>query len=269
MGYYQKKRIVITGAAGGIGRLFSLQLRDVDCSLFLIDRDLDGLRQLLHELEDGRCWAEIIECDLTDLQAVQKLSARLQDEQIDLLINNAGIVKGKAVTELSDDDVMDTFMVNTIAPVILTKDLLRGMVQSDSGHVVQISSAGGLVGVPKLSDYAASKAAILSFDESIRLELHKSGSKVTTTVFCPYYIDTGMFAGVKTRFPLLLPILKPEYVVRRLYRAIERREHRVILPWFAYTTFLIKIWPPAVFDRVLSFFGINSSMDEFTGRGSR
>jgi all-trans-retinol dehydrogenase (NAD+) len=75
-----------------------------------------------------------------------------------------------------------------------------------------------------------------------------------------------MFAGVKTRFPLLLPILNPQDVVDRLYRAIERKEQRVILPWFAYTTFLIKIYPPMIFDKVLGFFGINSSMDEFTGR---
>ena len=129
MSYYQQRRIVLTGAASGLGRLFSLKLRDVDCSLYLVDRNLDGLKQLLNELEGGRCWAEIIECDLTDIQAVERLAERFKDEQIDMLINNAGIVKGKAATELSSRDVLDTFMVNTIAPIILTKELLRGMVE--------------------------------------------------------------------------------------------------------------------------------------------
>lgn len=266
MGYYHKKRIVLTGAASGLGRLFTLKLREVDCSLFLIDRNPEGLARLQDELEGGRCQTETVECDLADLQSVAGLVERLQGERIDLLINNAGIVKGKAVTELGDRDVVATFMVNTIAPILLTKGLLRGMMERDSGHLVQISSASGLVGVPRLSDYAASKAAILSFDESLRLELSKSDSNILTTVFCPYYINTGMFAGVKTRFPIILPILKPEYVVDRLYRAIERGERRVITPWFAYSTFLIKIFPPAFFDKLLNFFGINSSMDEFRGR---
>ena len=72
MSYYQQRRIVLTGAASGLGRLFSLKLRDVDCSLYLVDRNLDGLKQLLNELEGGRCWAEIIECDLTDIQAARQ-----------------------------------------------------------------------------------------------------------------------------------------------------------------------------------------------------
>ena len=78
------------------------------------------------------------------------------------------------MTELSSRDVLDTFMVNTIAPIILTKELLRGMVERNSGHVVQISSASGLVGVPKLSDYTASKAAILSFDPGVIDSLRSS-----------------------------------------------------------------------------------------------
>jgi all-trans-retinol dehydrogenase (NAD+) len=266
MNYYHKKSIVLTGAASGMGRLLSLKLREVDCSLFLIDRNPDGLKQVLAELDGGRCQAESIECDLSDLQSVTDLTKKLVEEKIDILINNAGIVKGKEVTELTDQDVMDTFMVNTIAPIMLTKELLKGMIERDSGHLVQISSASGLAGVPKLSDYSASKAAILNFDESIRLELDKSGSNVMTTVFCPYYINTGMFAGVKTRFSPILPILEPEQVVDRLFRAIERKERRVVLPWFVYTSFIVKIFPPMIFDKVLNFFGVNSSMDEFTGR---
>jgi all-trans-retinol dehydrogenase (NAD+) len=75
-----------------------------------------------------------------------------------------------------------------------------------------------------------------------------------------------MFDGVKTRFSFLLPILKPNDVCNRLIRAIERREQRVVLPFFVYLSFVIKVLPPKVFDILLTFFGINSSMDEFKGR---
>jgi all-trans-retinol dehydrogenase (NAD+) len=89
---------------------------------------------------------------------------------------------------------------------------------------------------------------------------------VRTTVVCPYYIATGMFEGVRTRFPLLLPIMKPEAVVERIVRAIERDEARLILPWFVRWAFPLRLLPVAWFDALMSFFGITKSMDDFTGR---
>ena len=89
------------------------------------------------------------------------------------------------------------------------KTLLRGV-------------AAGLVGTSRLVDYCASKHAAVGFDESLRLELRRLGSNVKTTVVCPFYISTGMFAGVKTRFRLLLPILTPDYAADRIVRAVRR-----------------------------------------------
>jgi all-trans-retinol dehydrogenase (NAD+) len=106
----------------------------------------------------------------------------------------------------------------------------------------------------------------VGFDESLRMELKRLGSPVRTTVVCPFFIDTGMFEGVKTRFPWLLPILKPDYVVRRILGAIEGNRARLIMPRFVMTVPVIRVLPPFLFDAVLSFFGVNRSMDEFVGR---
>mmetsp|Transcript_39481 Transcript_39481/g.35251 ORF Transcript_39481/g.35251 Transcript_39481/m.35251 type:complete len:95 (-) Transcript_39481:240-524(-) len=94
------------------------------------------------------------------------------------------------------------------------------MIAKNKGHIVTIASNAGLVGVCGLADYCASKFGAVGFDESLRMELRKIKSNVKTTCICPYYIDTGMFDGVKTRFPLLFPILKPNYVARRICNAI-------------------------------------------------
>ena len=72
-----------------------------------------------------------------------------------------------------------------------------------------------------------------------------------------------MFEGVKTRFPRLLPIQEPHKVVDKIIRAIETKKKRLITPWFVYTVFIVKALPISMFDWILSFFGINKSMDEF------
>ena len=95
------------------------------------------------------------------------------------------------------------------------------MIERNRGHIVTIASAAGLIGVPRLTDYCATKFAAVGLDESLRVELKQRGSAIRTTVVCPYYIDTGMFEGVKTRFSFLLPILKEQKVVDKILRAIE------------------------------------------------
>ena len=95
------------------------------------------------------------------------------------------------------------------------------MVARGSGHIVTVASAAGLIGSPRETDYAASKFAAVGFNEALRMELKRSAPGVKTTVVRPFYVDTGMFAGVKTRFPLLLPILKEDDVTERILRAVQ------------------------------------------------
>jgi all-trans-retinol dehydrogenase (NAD+) len=147
-----------------------------------------------------------------------------------------------------------------------TKAFLPHMIENNRGHVVTIASASGLIGVAKLSDYSSSKWAAIGFDESLRGELRKAAPGVMTTVVCPFYIDTGMFHGVKSRFSFLLPILKEEKVAERVVSAIQRNKRRLMMPPVVYTVPLMRLFPVGVFDMLASFLGINASMDEFKGR---
>ena len=85
---------------------------------------------------------------------------------------------------------------------------------------------------------------------------------------CPYYIDTGMFEGVKTKRPFLLPILKQDEVARKIASAIERDRRTVILPPFIRLLPITRVLPVAMFDRLMDLFGVNQSMDEFVGRAT-
>jgi len=82
---------------------------------------------------------------------------------------------------------------------------------------------------------------------------------------CPFLVDTGMFAGAKTRFPLLLPILRPEDVAARVVRAIVKDQSRVLMPWTVAIALVARLFPVAWFDALVSFLGVIATMDEFVG----
>ena len=86
-------------------------------------------------------------------------------------------------------------------------------------------------------------------------------------VVCPYYINTGMFDGVFTKFPLILPILNPGYVTSRIIEGMKRRDQQIIVPNVMYLTFLWRFLSPVWFmDRTADFLGLNNGMDSFRGR---
>ena len=260
--------ILITGAGCGIGRLMALKLAARGGRLVLWDINQENLERVRDELARAGREVYAYTCDVSDRQAVYATAQEVfrQAGGVDILINNAGVVSGKSFLECSDQQIERTLAVNTMALFWTTKAFLPRMIQVNRGHLVTISSAGGLVGTPGLADYCASKFAAFGFDEALRGELRKKGLNIRTTVVCPYYIDTGMFDGVKTRFPLLLPILKEGYVAERVVRAIRRNRARVFMPPMVYTVPLTRVLPVSLMDRLLDFLGVTHTMDEFRGR---
>ncbi len=185
---------------------------------------------------------------------------------VDVLVNNAGIVSGKPLLDLPDEQIERTFAVNTLALYWTTKAFLPAMKERGSGHLVTVASAAGLIGTARETDYAASKFAAVGFNESLRQELRRGSPGVKTTVICPFYIDTGMFQGVKTRFPLLLPVLKEQEVADRVLKAVRRNEPLVQMPLMVSTLPMMRMLPVWAFDQLADFFGLNNAMDAFTGR---
>lgn len=265
---FQNRRVLITGAASGIGRLMALRIAAQGGRLILWDVDAAHLDAVAAEIAAAGGQASVYACNLAERESIEAAAARTLAEHgaVDVLINNAGIVDGKRLLEATDAEIERTFAVNTLALFRTVRAFLPGMLAQGRGHVVTIASAAGIAAVPQLTDYSASKSAAIAFDEALRLELKHDGAPVKTTVVCPFYISTGMFEGVRTRFPLLLPIMRPEAVAARIVRAIARDESRVILPWFVRCAFPLRLLPTSWFDALMDFFGISKSMDAFTGR---
>jgi all-trans-retinol dehydrogenase (NAD+) len=131
---------------------------------------------------------------------VERIADQVRGEVGDpiVVVNNAGVVSGQHLIDLAPEQIERTFAVNVLALYWVTKAFLPAMLANGEGHVVTVASAAGLIGVAKQTDYSASKHAAVGFDESLRMELRRMGSRLRTTVVCPYYIDTGMFEGASS-----------------------------------------------------------------------
>ncbi|KAF8367082.1 hypothetical protein PRIPAC_84911 [Pristionchus pacificus] len=136
----------------------------------------------------------------------------------------------------------------------------------DLSKVSEINSTAEKV--KKEVDYCASKHGAVGFHESLSAELRKlNASGVKTTLVCPYYINTGMFDGVETKSPTVLPILEPEYVVECITEAVLTNKEEVQIPRFLYLTTAFSAILPTEAKMILAdYFGVLETMDHFVGR---
>ncbi|MBN2362236.1 MAG: SDR family oxidoreductase [Deltaproteobacteria bacterium] len=265
------KNVLVTGGASGIGRQIALELARRGGNIVLWDIDPKKLDRVLAEVAAvARRKPHGYLCNVADRDEVYRIATSVNSEvgAIDILINNAGVVSGKRFLDLPDDKIEATFRVNTLALFWTTKAFLPSMIERNQGHVVNIASAAGLIGVSRLTDYSASKWAVVGFDESLRVELRQTAPRVRTTIVCPYFINTGMFDGVKSRFSFLLPILEEQAVAARIADAIGRNRPRLWLPPIVYTVPPLRALPVWLFDSIANVLGINVSMEEFRGRAT-
>lgn len=265
---FKDAKVLITGGASGIGKIMGRMAleKGADC-LIIWDINITNIELTRKELgKFGKVMGYVVDVSRNELvvETYEKVKAECGD--VDILINCAGIVtSNKTFDKQTVDEIYRTMNINTIAPMLIARALLPDMLKRNRGHICTIASAGGMISNPKMSVYAASKWGVIGWSDSVRIELQEMDSDVHITTVAPYYINTGMFDGVKSR---IIPILKPEYVSKRVIRAIERnRTFRGIPFGMHFIRFWQAILPTRVFDFFFGqVFGIYHTMDEFTGR---
>lgn len=261
--------IVITGGGSGIGRLVALGAARKGAHVVIWDRDETAARLVAGEVAEAGGSASVVVVDLADAAEIDRAAAEtLQAGPVDVLVNNAGVISGKPLAELGPQEIELTMRVNAIAPILTTKALLPAMQAAGRGRIVTVASAAGFIGVAGQSDYAASKFAAVGFMESLRAELRKQGSPITALTVATFYIDTGMFEGVTTKVPALLPILSQARVATQILGAIESRRTLLALPPLVRLVPAIKVLPTAAADWLADALGVNEGMDGFRGRSA-
>lgn len=241
-------RVFITGASSGIGAALARVYASRGATLGLVARRADSLRDLARSLPvPVGAWA----ADVRDAQALAVAAREFRHRfgEPDVVIANAGVNAGN-LTELAED--LDTLQwildVNVVGLAKTFQPFVSAMRARGSGALVGVASVAGVRGLPGAGAYCASKAAVVAYLESLRVELHGSGVRVLT--LAPGYVRTPMTA----RNPYVMPfILDADEAARRLVRAIDAGKSYAVIPWpMGVVAKLLRGLPNALFDRAFA-----------------
>ncbi len=268
MSQIQNATVLITGGASGIGKLMGESVLQKGAKTLVIwDVNETLLNTVASEFKTKGYHVMPYVVNVMNINQVIATAEKVKNEigKIDILINNAGIIVGKDFVDHTHEEIENTMGINANALMHITKEFLPAMLQSNHGHIVNIASAAGLVGNPKMSVYVASKFAVVGWSESLCLEMEEAKNKVVITTVTPFYINTGMFDGV---YSPIIPIVNPEKATRKIINGIKNNKRFVRMPGIVYLVPLFKgIFPTSWFNVIVGkWFGVHKSMDKFKGR---
>ena len=259
------KIVLVTGGASGIGKIMVRLLLERAAKVIIWDINELKIAETISEFSNKGTISGFT-IDVSNVNQIKETALKVKEEigAVDLLINNAGIVAGKYFHEHTTLDILKTMEINANAPMHITKEFLKEMLAQNSGHICNIASSGGLISNPKMSVYAASKWSVVGWSDSLRLEMEQLKKNIHVTTIMPYFINTGMFDGVRSR----IPILNPEVAALTIIKAIEKNKRMVTIPGYIYR--LIKLGQGLMSINVLDWFagnvlGIYKTMEHFTG----
>ena len=237
---------MITGASSGIGRGIALEIAARGAHLGLLARREELLNEIVGEAQKRNVKAVAASADVRDVKAVREAADHFRKElgPIDILIANAGIGTSDHATRLTPEHAATVIGINVLGAVNSVAAVLPEMVERKQGRLVAISSLAAYRGVSKSAAYCASKAAMSSYFESLRIDLRHTG--VGVTVIHPGFIKTDLTAGRHAKMPYLMEL---DDAVKKIVSAIEREKRSYAFPWqLATIVRATMLLPPAMYD---------------------
>jgi short-subunit dehydrogenase len=243
------KTLLLTGASSGIGEGLAIELGKRGAILGLVARRGDMLRNLAERCESAGGKARVFVADVTDAKAMQKSADEFRQDfgHIDILIANAGIGGNNTETRaLQPDAVKKVIDINLLGAVNSVYAVLPQMLERGSGQLVAIASLAGIRGLPNSAAYSASKAGMIAFFESVRLDVQHRG--VDVTIIQPGFIKTTLTSGRENKMPFLMEL---DDAIPHFVRAIENKKKFAAFPWQLATLVRAgRVFPAWLYDRV-------------------
>lgn len=264
---WAQTKVLITGAARGLGRALALTLAERGAQIIVVDIKAEEAEAVAKEVRALGTQGWAFELDVGDISQLQALRHFVQQHcgRIDVLINNAGVVFGGTFENIPLEKHLLTYQVNISGLVALTHTFFADLLAGENSALVNISSAAGYVGLPFGSTYSSSKWAVLGFSESIRLELaERELSQLSVMTVCPGYINVGQFAGISR--PRLMPFLEADALAERIVQGIEQRENLIREPFLVKAIGLARVLPVSLADWTSRRLGLTRSMSRWRSR---
>lgn len=242
---------LITGASSGIGAVAARQLADAGARVFLTGRDADRLAAVAR-LSGGTPLA----CDLSDPDRTRKLAARVLDTagRVDILVNNAGQGWAGPLVAMAEAQIEALVAANLVAPMLLTRAVLPGMLARGRGHLGFVGSIAGRLGVRDEAVYAGTKAGLSVFADSLRQET--AGRGIVVTELVPAVVDTPFFDRRGRPYPRRRPRpVSPERAASALLAGMLNGRSEVCLPRWMYLPVAVRATLPAAYRRLARRFG--------------
>jgi len=242
--FWRGRHVIITGASSGIGAALGYGLASAGAAVGLIARRGELLEQAVERIRGRGGRSACVAADVRDAGATRAAVWALEAElgPCDVVIANAGIHRYTPADRFDPQAADEIFATNVGGVVHTLAAVLPGMVQRRQGHIAAVASIAGMIGLPEVGAYSASKAAVITLLESLRLDLHPLGIRVTT--LCPGFVDTPLVANHDRR--VLRFVLTVEQAAERIARAIEQGRTEYWFPW--------QTWLMARIARLLPFW---------------
>jgi short-subunit dehydrogenase len=228
MTFWTDKTVMITGASSGIGKGLAMTIAARGGRLALIARREDALNEIVNEIRAANGTAIAVAADVRDAEVLRQAADKIRAElgPIDVLIANAGVGVTDHANNLDPHKVSEVMNTNVLGAVNSVAAVLPEMVERKSGHLVAIASLAGYRGLAKSAAYCASKAALSSFFESLRIDLRHTG--VTVSIIYPGFIKTPLTSGRQAKMPYLMEL---DDGVKKIVSAIEKGKKSYAFPW--------------------------------------
>jgi short-subunit dehydrogenase len=242
--------VLITGASSGIGRALAVAWARKGARVALLARRAEALEEVANAVEAAGGRAFAVAADVRKSEAVRAAVELVEREwgRVDVLVANAGVGEVTRAHEFPVEKAREVFETNVLGAMNAVAAVLPGMLARRAGHLVAVSSLAAYRGLPGSGAYCASKAALSTFFESLRVELRGRGVAVTT--IHPGFVRTPMTAGRDQPMPF---IVEAERAAELMLRAVEARRRTYAFPWqLAWIARLSRHLPGALHDRLLA-----------------
>ncbi|RMX80691.1 hypothetical protein D0869_07364 [Hortaea werneckii] len=263
---WENEVVVITGGAGGLGKIMAEMYGMRGVSVALLD-----VREPEWESE-GMAGVKFYRCDVGKRTDAEKAKGQIEKDlgPVTILINNAGIVNGKPLLQLSDEDIQRNFNINLLSHFHTLRTFLPSMLASETGGtIVTVASVLGKLGASSLSDYTSAKAGLIAMHNSLLAELKSTSApagaqKIRTILVTPGQLSTPLFAGVKTPSSFFGPVVEPVELAKEIVRMVDAGESgNISMPLYARWIEWLHVLPAGLQRVARQMAGIDDAMEGF------